>query len=275
MPEEFLAKTADGADDTWNVWYPPPGFDSTKRYAVIDAQYASPLTAVVPRNFAMALRGAPGANAPALAGLGFVAVIVDGRGTTYRSREFTQSAYGKLNVNGLDDHVAAIKQLGRTRRFVDTTRVGITGGSYGGWSTFRGMLEFPDFYSVGVAESPPGSMQNMYLDYHWTAQQGRPLYKDGTELRPGPTDVPTNWNAADGRQQASRLKGHLLIIMSELDENVLPGSPLQLIDALMRADKNFDLIYLPDTPHGSGRYTRYTTRRRWEYFEKYLMGEER
>jgi dipeptidyl aminopeptidase/acylaminoacyl peptidase len=272
LPEEFEAKTADGAADTWNVIYRPANFDSSRRYPVIDAQYASPLTAVAPRNFAMAIRGAPGANAPALAALGFVTVIIDGRGTTYRSREFTQSAYGKLAINGLDDHVAAIQQLGRRFAFVDTTRVGITGGSYGGWSTFRGMLEFPDFYSVGVAESPPGSMQNMYLDYHWTAQQGRPIYQNGTELRPGPTDVPTNWNAVDGRQQASRLKGHLLVIMSELDENVLPGSPLQLIDALMKADKNFDLIYLPDTPHGSGRYTPYTTRRRWDYFVRYLMG---
>jgi len=275
VPEEFVAKTADGKAETWNLIYRPANFDSSLRYPVVDAQYASPLTAVVPRNFLMAVRGVPGANPVAFAALGFVAVVVDGRGTTYRSREFTQSTYGRLNVNGLDDHMAAILQLGRRFPYVDTTRVGLTGGSFGGWSTIRGMLEFPEFYRVGVAESPPGSMHNQYVDYHWTAQQGRPVYSNGTELRPGsaPAEVPGNWTVADGRQQADRLKGHLLIIMSELDENVLPGSPLQLIDAFMKANKNFDLIYLPDTPHGSGRYTGYTMRRRWDYFVQHLMGK--
>jgi len=271
-PEEFVARTADGSDETWNVVYRPFGFDPARRYPVIDAEYASPLTAVVPRNFVMALRGAPGSHGPAFAALGFVAVVVDGRGTTFRSRAFTQGAYGRLNLNGLDDHVAAILQLGRQHGYVDTTRVGITGGSYGGWSTFRGMLEFPDFYKVGVAESPPGSMHDMYVDYHWTAQHGRPRYSDGGELRTTPTEIPSNWNDVDGRQQAARLAGHLLIIMSELDENVLPGSTLQLIDAFMKANKNFDLIYLPDTPHGSGRYTTYTMRRRWDYLVRHLMG---
>ncbi|MEO8451433.1 MAG: DPP IV N-terminal domain-containing protein [Gemmatimonadota bacterium] len=270
-PEEFVAKTADGKDETWNVIYKPANFDSTERYAVIDAEYASPLTAVVPRNFVMAVRAAPGAHAASFAALGFVAVVVDGRGTTYRSKAFTQSTYGKLNINGLDDHVAAINELGRRHAYVDTTRVGITGGSYGGWSAFRGMLEFPDFYKVGVTESPPGSEHNMYIDYHATAMHGRPVYSDGTELRPTPAEVPKNWNVIDGRQQADRLKGHLLIIMSELDENVSPGSTLQLIDAFMKANKDFDLIYLPNTPHGSGQFTAYTRRRRWDYFVRYLM----
>jgi dipeptidyl aminopeptidase/acylaminoacyl peptidase len=272
MPEEFVARTADGADETWNVVYRPANFDSTRSYPVVDVQYASPMTAVVPRNFLMAIRGPSGLSPAAFVALGFVAVVVDGRGTTFRSRAFTQSSYGRLQINGIDDHMAAIQQLGRRFAWVDTTRVGITGGSYGGWSTIRAMLEYPDFFRVGVAESPPGSMHTMYLDYHWTAQQGRPVYSDGTELRPIPAEVPANWGVLDGRRLAGRLKGRLLISVSELDENVVPGSILPLIDAFMRADRNFDLLYLPDAPHMSGRYAPYIMRRRWDYFVKYLMG---
>ena len=271
-PEEFTARTADGADVTWNAVYRPLNFDSTRKYPVVDVNYASPMTAVVPRNFLMAIRGPSGVSPAAFAALGFVVVVVDGRGTTFRSHAFTQSSYGRLQINGIDDHMAAIKELGRRYSWVDTTRVGITGGSYGGWSTIRGMLEYPDFYKVGFAESPPGGMHNMYVDYHWTAQHGRPVYADGGELKTAPAEVPANWKVLDGREQAARLKGHLMMTVSELDENVLPGSTMQFIDALMKADRNFDVLTLPDTPHGSGRYTAYTMRRRWDYFVRHLMG---
>jgi dipeptidyl aminopeptidase/acylaminoacyl peptidase len=227
----------------------------------------------VPHTFPQAIIGVPAQapSPPTLAELGFLVVAIDSRGTTYRSREFLHATYGKLNVNGLDDHVAVIKQLGEKYPWVDATRVGIMGGSYGGWSAFRGVLEFPDFYKVGVAASPPASLHNQYLDYHWTAFQGRPIYSNGTELRPAPSEVPRNFVALDGRQQAGRLKGHLLIIMGELDENVLPGSTLQFVDALMKANKDFDLLYMPNRNHVSG-YGPYTTRRISDYFVRYLLG---
>lgn len=271
-PEEFTARTADGGDVTWNAVYRPLDFDSTKKYPVVDVNYASPMTAVAPRNFLMAVRGPSGQSAAAFAALGFVVVVVDGRGTTFRSHAFTQSARGRLQINGIDDHMAAIRELGRRYPWVDTTRVGITGGSYGGWSTIRGMLEYPDFFKVGFADSPPGAMHNMYVDYHWTAQHGRPVYADGGEYRTTPAEVPSNWQVMDSRAQAARLKGHLMMTISELDENVPPGSTMQFIDALMKADRNFDLLVLPDTPHMSGRYAAYITRRRWDYFVRYLMG---
>lgn len=271
-PEEFTARTFDGKDVTYNVVYRPLDFDSTRRYPVIDVNYASPLTAVVPRNFAMAFRGPSGISPSAFAALGFVVVVVDGRGTTFRSRAFTQSGYGHLDLNGVDDHVAAIRELGRRYPWVDTTRVGITGGSYGGWTTIRGMLAFPDFYRVGFAESAPGSMHNMYVDYHWSAMHGRPRYADGSERRGGPTEVPTNWRGLDSRPEAGRLAGRLMLTISELDENVVPGSTMQFVDALMKADKDFDLLVLPDTPHMSGRYYGYVVRRRFDYFVKHLLG---
>ena len=112
----------------------------------------------------------------------------------------------------------------------------------------------------------------MYVDYHWSAQQGRPRYSDGGELRLTPAEVPANWMVLDGRPQAAKLTGHLLLTISELDENVLPGSTMQFIDALMKADRNFDMLLLPDTPHMTGRYANYVTRRKWDYFVRHLMG---
>jgi len=270
-PEEFVVKAADGTTDLWGALYKPASFDSTRRYPVLDVEYASPLTAVVPRNFVQALTGPSSPSAPsAYASLGLIAVVVDGRGTTYRSREFLHATYGKLNLNGLDDHVAAIRELGRRFSYLDTSNVGVIGRSFGGWSALRAMLEFPDFFRVGIAGAPPSSQQNMYLDYHETAMQGRPVYSDGSEIRPTPSEVPRNYVALDGRQQASRLKGRLLLIMGELDENVIPGSPLQFMDALMKANKDFDLIYLPNQNHYFTGNP-YVTRRVWDYLVRQLV----
>jgi hypothetical protein len=111
----------------------------------------------------------------------------------------------------------------------------------------------------------------MYLDYHATAMHGRPIYQDGSELRQSPTEVPRNWNVLDGRQQADRLKGKLLVVMGELDENVLIGSTMQLLAAFQRADKDFDLIYLPDQNHYFTGNP-YVTRRVWDYLVTNLVG---
>jgi dipeptidyl-peptidase-4 len=274
VPEEFIVRAADGKSNLWCLMYKPSTFDPKKRYPVIDVEYASPLTAAVPRNFLMALNGPSSPSAPAsYAELGCIAVCIDARGTTFRSREFSQAGYGKLNINGLDDHVAAIKQLGNRCPYVDVNRVGIIGRSYGGWSALRAMLEFPDFFKVGVAGAPLGSMHNQYLDYHWTAFHGRPNYSNGTELRPSPAEVPKTWNVLDSRQQAARLKGKLLIVLGELDENVLPGSTLQLTHAFMKANKDFDLIYLPDQNHYFTGNP-YVTRRVWDFLVLHLLGTE-
>jgi dipeptidyl aminopeptidase/acylaminoacyl peptidase len=271
-PEEFVVKAADATTDLWGALYKPAAFDSTRRYPVLDVEYASPLTAVVPRNFVQALTGPSSPSAPsAYASLGLVAVVIDARGTTYRSREFLHATYGKLNVNGLDDHVAAIRELGRRFPYLDTTNIGVIGRSFGGWGALRAMLEFPDFFRVGVAGAPPSSQHNMYLDYHETAMHGRPVYSDGSEIRPAANEVPRNYTALDGRQQADRLKGRLLIIMGELDENVVPGTTMQFMDALMRANKDFDLIYLPNQNHYFTGNP-YVTRRVWDYLVTNLIG---
>jgi dipeptidyl aminopeptidase/acylaminoacyl peptidase len=272
-PEEFVVKAEDGKTDLFGLMYKPRNFDPNKKYPVIDSQYASPLCAVVPRNFTQSLMGVPAMVRPAcLTELGFLCVVIDARGTTYRSKEFLHHSYGKLHTMMLNDHIAAIKQLAERYSFMDIDCVGIHGGSFGGWTAFRAMLEFPDFFKVGVSGAGPGSMQNMYLDYHWTAFHGRPKYSDGTELRPNPTEVPENYVNADGRQQVENLKGKLLIMLGEIDENVLPGSTLQLVDALIKADKDFDMLYVPNRPHNFR--SAHTIRRIWDYFVRHIHGIE-
>jgi dipeptidyl-peptidase-4 len=273
-PEEFVVKAADGKSDLYGLMYKPTDFDPARKYPVVDHQYASPLTATVPRSFVQAVQGVTGYGSPAsTAQLGFIVVVIDARGTSYRSREFSQAGYGHLNTNGLDDHVAAIRQLAERHAFIDIERVGLTGASYGGWSTLRGMIEFPDFFKAGVAGVPPGSLHSMYLDYHWTAFQGRPRYSDGSQWRPNATEAPLNWEAANSLEQAGRIQGKLLIVMGELDENVPPGAPLQFINALIAANRDFELVYLPDTNHFESRRP-YTIRRAWDFLVRHLQRQE-
>jgi dipeptidyl aminopeptidase/acylaminoacyl peptidase len=136
------------------------------------------------------------------------------------------------------------------------------------------MLGFPDFFKVGVAVVPPGGWHNFVAAEEFGAYQGPPVYSDGTHLRPKPDESPENWKTFDIRRKAANLKGRLLVVMGELDENVVPGSTNQFLRALMEADKDFDLIYLTGTAHGLGKYWRYTTRRTEDYFVRYLMGAE-
>jgi dipeptidyl-peptidase-4 len=268
-PEEYVVKAADGETDLYVVVYKPHGFDPTESYPVIDSQYASPLTAVVPRNFMMSL-GASGS--PMLAELGFVNVVVDARGTTFRSRDFSHWSWHNLNTIGLEDHVAAIEELGERFAWMDVDRVGIHGGSYGGWTAFRGMFEFPDFFDVGIAIIPMGALHNMYPDFHWEGYHGRPVYADGSNRKPGPTDTPVNYENANGNVNAANLKGDLLIMMGERDENVLPATTLQIIDALIEMDEDFDMVLFPDRPHGIRGPHLY--RRIWDYFVEHLHGVE-
>jgi dipeptidyl aminopeptidase/acylaminoacyl peptidase len=174
---------------------------------------------------------------------------------------------------GLEDHVAALSQLAARIPAIDLERVGIIGGSFGGWSALRGMLEFPEFFKVGVAGVPPGALHNMYADYHLSAFHGRPEYGDGGEMRTDPTEVPRNWTNVDSRRLAGRLAGKLLIVMGELDENVLPGSTLQLVRAFMDENRDFELIYVPDANHFEV-WTPYVTRRIWDFLVRHLRGAE-
>ncbi len=272
-PEPFVAKAADGTTPLYGLLWKPANFDEDLKYPVIDSQYASPLTAVVPHNFLMALNGVPELqHSASLAALGFVCVAVDARGTTFRSKEFSHYSFGRLNTIGLEDHVAVIGQLAESRPWMDIGRVGIHGGSYGGFAVFRAMFEFPDFFDVGISGAGVGSIHTMYPDYHWEAYHGRVEYADGSIRRPSPSDRPLNYENNDATIQAKNLKGKLLIMMGELDENVLPGSTLAVIDSLIKLDRDFDMLYVPDRPHNFS--SAHVIRRGWDYFVRHLHGVE-
>jgi dipeptidyl-peptidase-4 len=272
-PEEFTATAADGRTKIHGVMYKPSDFDPARKYPVLDAQYASPLISVAPRNFYQSLAQEPGLDQAAYAELGFIVVTVDGRGTTNRSKEFSQSRYGHLNTNGLEDHVAAIRELASQRPYMDLDRVGVFGVSYGGYMTLRAMLEFPDFYKAGICTAGIAAMPGMFADYHWSAFQGRPRYADGSELRPDAASVPVNWAGLDARPQVERLKGKLSIQLSELDENALPGQMMAFIDALMKAGKPFEMLQVPGRDHFL-LTDPYVLQRNWDFMVRHLLGRE-
>lgn len=272
-PEEFVVKAADGKTDLWGTIYKPSDFDPARKYPIIDAQYASPLTAVVPRHFYTAYRGMQPLAPSSYAELGFIVVSVDARGTTYRSEAFLHATYGQLNRVGLDDHVAAIRALGAQRPYLDLDRVGIAGHSYGGFVALRALLEFPEFFKVGISSAAMVDTQGMYADYHWSAFQGAPIYSDGSHRRPTPTEIPSNWQALDASGMADKLQGKLLLQMGELDENVPPGQILSFVSALMAKNKDFELLYLPNRNHqfiGEG----YVMRKDWDFMVRNLLGRE-
>lgn len=269
-PEEFVARSADGKYDLWCLIYRPRNLDPLKHYPVIDTEYAGTHTSAVPRNFMQAIAGVPGGSNSALAELGFISVAIDGRGTPNRSHDFWLASYGKMNINGLDDHVAAIQQMAKQFPYMDLDRVAIMGGSFGGWSAIWGMLEFPEFFKVGVASVPCASGHTLYPIME--EYQGPPVYSDGSHWRPRPNEVPENWKVIDGQAKASNLKGHLLLVVGEDDENDLTGSAMQFVNALMAADKNFDLIYLPSANHAARfSYPQYAYRRMFDYLARYLL----
>ena len=271
-PEEFVVKAADGTTDLYGLLFRPADFDPKRSYPIINSQYASPLTAVVPRNFNQATRPIPGRTSQmSLSELGFAVVVIDARGTTYRSREFAHYSWLNLNTIGMEDHIAAIRQLADRYPWMDINRVGIHGSSYGGYTAFRAMFEFPEFYKVGISNVGVGSFHNMYPDYHWEAFHGDAVYANGTPYYDDPAETPVNYRNNDSLVQAENLEGQLLIMLGELDENVFPATTLQLVDRLIELDKDFEMLYVPGQNHSfrGGHFER----RMWNFFVHHLHGQ--
>lgn len=250
-PEPFEGKALDGSTDLYGVIVRPSNFDPSKKYPIVEQVYTGPQGFFVPKSFGAALR------LQSMAELGFVVVMVDGRGTTGRSRAFHEFSYHNLG-GSFADHVAMIKQMAAKYPYMDITRVGIYGTSAGGYGSAHAILQFPDFYKVCVSTSGDHDPR---LDKAWWNEQyqGYPVGKDYEEQ--------SNVTMAD------RLKGHLLLIHGDIDNNVNPVETMRLVDALMTANKNFDMLYVPNMFHGdSGPHALYVSRRRWDYFVQYLLG---
>jgi dipeptidyl-peptidase 4 len=250
-PEPFQGKAADGSTDIYGLIWRPSNFDSSKKYPVIEQVYTGPQGFFVPKTFAGTFR------LQSMAELGFIVVMVDGRGTVGRSRAFHQFSYRNLG-GAFEDHVALIKQMTERYPYMDLTRVGIYGTSAGGYGAAHAMLVFPDFYKVGVTISGDHDAR---LDKAWWNElyQGYPLQDD--------------YVAQSNVTMADHLKGHLLIEHGDVDDNVHPVETMRFVDALMKANKSFDMLFVPNMFHGeSGEHALYLVRRRWDYFVQYLLG---
>lgn len=251
FPIPFEGNATDDSTELYGLIVRPSNFDAAKKYPIVEQVYTGPQGFFVPKTFAAALR------LQSIAELGFVVVMVDGRGTTGRSRAFHEFSYHNLG-GSFADHVAMIKQMAAKYPYMDINRVGIYGTSAGGYGSAHAFLQFPDFYKVCVSTSGDHDAR---LDKAWWNEQyqGYPVGKDYGEQ--------SNFTLA------SRLKGHLLLMHGDIDNNVNPVETMRLVDALMAANKNFDMLFVPNMLHGdSGPHALYVTRRRWDYFVQYLLG---
>jgi dipeptidyl-peptidase 4 len=259
-PIPFTARARDGVTELHGVMYRPSDFDPARRYPIINNIYPGPQAGSIgPRTFAAARRG----DAQALAELGFVVVQIDALGTPMRSRPFHAHYHGDLGDNGLEDQIAAMRQLAERHPYIDLSRVGIYGHSGGGFATAAAMLRFPDFFHVGVAGA--GNHDNRGYTYYWGEKWHGPLVH-----HPDGTDSYTN---QANHLLAGNLRGKLLLSYGTMDNNVHPDMTLLLVDELIRHNKDFDLVVLPNRNHGYGREP-YWIRRSWDYFVEHLLGAQ-
>ncbi|MGL4554056.1 MAG: prolyl oligopeptidase family serine peptidase, partial [Gemmataceae bacterium] len=249
MPERFVAKGRDGATDVWGVIYRPTTFDERKKYPVLEYIYAGPHSAFVPQAFA-AFR-----YHQEMAELGFVVVQTDGMGTSHRSKAFHDVCWKNLGDSGFPDRIRWLKAAAKERPWLDLTRVGIWGGSAGGQSALRALLAHGDFYRAAVADCGchDNRVDKVWWNELWMGWPVGPHYKEQSNV--------TN---------AHRLSGKLMLVVGEMDRNVDPASTLQVVNALVKADKDFDLLFLPGAGHGAAE-SAYGRRRRAEFFVRHLI----
>lgn len=252
-PEPFTALARDNKTTIYGAIWKPTNFDPNKIYPVLEMSYTGPHTQVFPKEFSRAF------NLQTYAELGFVVVVVDGLGSSGRSKEFHNYSYKNLGGN-LADHVSAIKQLGRRYKWMDTTRVGIYGHSAGGYDAGHALLAYPDFYKVAVASSADHDHR---MEKAWWPE----MYMGWP--------VDSAYHLQSNITMAGNLKGKLLITHGGIDENVNPSATFKLAEALIKADKQFDMLILPSQRHGyTGVHRKYFLKTQWNYFIKHLRGVE-
>jgi dipeptidyl aminopeptidase/acylaminoacyl peptidase len=248
-PEVFVAKGRDGQTDIWGAIVKPTNFDPSKKYPVIENIYAGPQSSFVPKSFS--------AFNPmmAQAELGFIVVQIDGMGTSNRSKAFHDVAWKNLGDAGFPDRILWHKAVAAKYPWYDVTRVGLYGTSAGGQSSLGGLLFHPEFYKAAV--SAAGCHDNRMDKIWWNEQwMGWPI---------GP-----QYAASSNVDNAYRLQGHVLLVVGEMDNNVDPSSTLQVINQLIKHDKDFDFLYIPGAGHGPGGA--YGEHKRFDFFVRHLLG---
>ncbi len=258
-PTPIRMKGRDGTTDIYGLMYTPTKLDSTAKYPIIDYIYPGPQSGSVgSRSFTTARR-----DHQALAELGFVVVAIDGMGTPGRSKAFHDAYYGRIGDNTIPDLVAGIRQLAGRYPWIDIDRVGIWGHSGGGFATAAAMFRYPDFFKVGISES--GNHDNRNYEDDWGERY------QGMLTRQGDTD---DYAEQATQTHAANLKGKLMLAHGGMDSNVPPYNTYLVVDALVKANKDFDLVIFPNAEHGFGVDTNYMMGRRWDYFVRHLLGAE-
>ena len=253
-PERFKAKGRDGVTDIYGTLFRPSKLDATKRYPVLDDIYGGPQAIYAERAFTV---GSPQAE------LGFINVQIDGMGTPGRSKAFQDVSYGKgfAEAGGLEDHIAVLKELAARHPYMDLDRVGIYGHSGGGYASTRALLDHPDFYKVAVSSA--GSHDQYLYQLEWGERFiGRPQWN------------PEAYALQANSGHVGRFKGKLLLAHGDLDDDVPIVNTMQVLDALIKANKDVDLLIVPGANHSTLLDNPYFIRRAWDYFVKNLMGIE-
>ncbi len=256
-PANVQVPCSDGKTICYGLLFRPAGLDEGKKYPVIDYIYPGPFTGSIPsRQFA----GSFG-DSNALAQLGFAVVMIDGMGTPRRSKTFQDTYVQRIGEQALPDQVSGIRDLAAKNPWMDLTRVGIWGHSGGGNATAASMFRYPDFYRAGIAES--GDHENRNYEDDWDEKYVGLLRRseNGT----------TNYDSQSNASLAKNLKGKLLLAHGMMDDNVPWSNTMLVVDALVKANKDFELVVFPDAHHGYGESSLYMMRRRWDFFLTNLM----
>jgi dipeptidyl aminopeptidase/acylaminoacyl peptidase len=254
-PTPITVKSRDGKWDLYGLMFTPSDLDATKKYPIINYIYPGPQGGGVgTRSF-----GPSRNDNQALAELGFVVVVIDGTCNPDRSKSFHDVCYGDMADNTLEDQIAGLKELAAKHSYMDLTRVGVWGHSGGGFATAAAMFKYPDFYKVGISES--GNHDNRNYEDDWGERYIGLLVGD-------------NYEKQANQVLAKNLKGKLMIAHGNMDDNVPPYNSYLVVDALIKANKDFDLVIFPNARHGYGPDSPYMMRRRWDYFVKHLLGAE-
>jgi dipeptidyl aminopeptidase/acylaminoacyl peptidase len=252
MPERFVAKGRDGKTDIFGVIWRPTNFDEKKNYPVIEYIYAGPHDSHVPK------RWSSYHHEQGMAELGFILVMIDGMGTSNRSKAFHDVCWKNLGDSGFPDRILWMKEAAKKYPSMDISKVGIYGGSAGGQSSTRALLAFGDFYKVAVSDCGchDNRMDKVWWNELWMSYPVGQHYAEQSNVT-----------------QAHKLTGKLLLIVGEMDRNVDPTSTLQVVNALIKANKDFEMLFVPGGGHGIGS-SPYGTRRTRDFFVKNLLGVE-
>ncbi len=256
-PNQISVKSADGKYDLYGLVYNPSNLDPNKKYPIVNYIYPGPQGGSVGSWSFSTGRG----DHQALAELGFIVVTIEGSCNPGRSKAFHDECYGDMSVNTLPDQVSGIQQLAQKYPYMDLEKVGIWGHSGGGFATATALFKYPDFYKVGIAES--GNHDNRNYEDDWGERYvGRMKDVDGVN----------NYEIQANQRYAENLRGKLLLAHGGMDDNVPPYNTNLVVDALIKANKDFDLLIFPNARHGYGSDSFYMTRKRWDYFLKNLKG---